>query len=97
MRRVGRLPLVLLTSLTFTVYFGYHAVNGRHGFEARKNLIERSAVLEREIGSLEAVRVKLQRDVALLDAEHPHPDMIELTAADVLGYVWPGTAVIARR
>lgn len=95
MRRAGRLPLVLLTGLTFTVYFCHHAVNGRHGFEAKKHLIERSNIVEQEIGRLEAVRAKLQRDVTLLNSERPHPDMIELIAADVLGFVRADAIVIA--
>ncbi|MCZ7596308.1 MAG: hypothetical protein M5U16_16540 [Hyphomicrobium sp.] len=62
---------MLLLCLGLTAYFVHHAINGRHGFEARSRLIERSALLEFEIKSLEAVRAKLERDVALLAAENP--------------------------
>ncbi len=96
MQRAGRLPLVLLTGLTFSVYFTYHAITGRHGFGARQNLIIRTSALEREIGALEAVRTRLQRDVALLAPEQPHPDIIEFIAADVLGLVRPDAKVVIR-
>ncbi|MGL4395020.1 MAG: FtsB family cell division protein [Hyphomicrobium sp.] len=79
--------LVLLSCLSATGTFAYHAVYGRHGLEARNQLIERSTLIEFEIRSLEAVRSKLERDVALLAPELPHPDMVEEIARDVLGYV----------
>ena len=68
---------MLLLCLGLTAYFAYHAINGRHGLEARKILIERSSLLEFEIKSLEAVRAKLERDVALLAPDLPDPDMVE--------------------
>ena len=68
---------MLLLCLGLTAYFAYHAINGRHGLEARKSLIERSSLLEFEVKSLEAVRAKLERDVALLAPDLPDPDMVE--------------------
>lgn len=94
MRRHHRLSPVLLGSLTFAVYFAYHALNGSHGFQARQKLIERASMLERDISRLEAVRTKLQRDVALLAPEQPHPDMVALIAAEVLGYVRADALVV---
>jgi cell division protein FtsB len=94
MRRNHRLPLVLLGSLALAVYFAHHAVNGSHGFQARQKLIERSRVLERDIGRLESVRSRLQRDVALLAPEQPDPDMLVFVAADVLGYVAADAMVV---
>lgn len=90
----GRLPLVLIGSLTLAVYFAHHALNGSHGLHARHKLIERSSALEAEIARLEAVRAVLQRDVALLSAEAPDRDMVALIAADVLGYVSPDALVV---
>jgi cell division protein FtsB len=58
---------VLLLCGGLTVYFGYHTIKGRHGLEARARLIERSTTLEREIGTLETVRARLERELALLD------------------------------
>lgn len=86
---------MLLLCLGLTAYFAYHAINGRHGLEARKQLIERSSLLEFEIMSLEAVRAKLARDVALLSPDLPDPDLVEEIARDVLGFARPGDRVIA--
>jgi len=91
-----RQVLVLLACLTSSAYFGYHALHGRHGLEARNQLIERSNLLDFEIKSLEAVRLKLERDVALLSPDQPDADIVEEIARDVLGYVRPDDNLIAR-
>jgi cell division protein FtsB len=80
-----------------TAYFAHHAINGRHGLEVRSTLIERSALLEFEIKSLEAVRAKLKRDVALLSPERPNPDIVEEIARGVLGFVDPDDRVVTGR
>ena len=82
----GRLPLVLLGSLALTIYFAHHALNGSHGLQARRQLLQRSSMLEAQIAGLETVRAKLQRDVALLAPEQPDPDFVAQVAADILGY-----------
>lgn len=92
-----RLPLVLLGSLSLAIYFAYHAVNGSHGLQVRQRLMLRSSMLERNVGRLEAVRAKLQRDVALLSPEQPDADMVAWIAADVLGYVPADAMVVGRR
>lgn len=94
--RLGQV-LVLLAGLSSTAYFVYHALHGHHGLEARNQLIERSDLLEFEIKSLEAVRSKLERDVALLAPEIPNADLVEEIARDVLGYVHPADRVIPDR
>lgn len=96
-RIAWRQVLVLLSCLSSIGYFGYHALHGRHGLEARNQLIERSNLLEFEIKSLEAVRMKLERDVALLAPELPNTDMVEEIARDVLGYVHPNDTLISER
>lgn len=88
---------MLLLCLSMTAYFAHHAINGRHGLEVRSRLIERSALLEFEIKSLEAVRAKLKRDVALLAPDVPDPDIVEELARDVLGFVDPHDRVVTRR
>jgi cell division protein FtsB len=82
--------------LGFTAYFAYHAIYGRHGLEVRSQLTERSALLEFEIKSLEVVRARLKRDVALLSPDQPDSDLVEEIARDVLGFVRPDDFVIAR-
>ena len=85
---------MLLLCLGLTAYFVYHAINGRHGFEVRSKLIERSALLEFEIKSLEAVRAKLEHDVALLSPDKPDPDLVEEISREVLGFVRPDDQLI---
>ena len=92
-----RQVLVLLACLLSTAYFGLHALSGRHGLEARNQLIERANLLAFEIRSLEAVRAKLERDVALLAPELPNSDLVEEIARDVLGYVHPADRLISQR
>jgi cell division protein FtsB len=88
--------LVLLLCASLTAYFAYHAMNGRHGLEARQELTERASLLEFELKSLEAVRARLVRDVALLRPDMPHPDIVEEIARDVLGFSRPGETILAR-
>lgn len=79
-----------------TGYFMHHAIYGRHGFEVRVRLIERSSMLEFENKSLEAVRSNFARDIALLAPDTPAPDMVEEIARDVLGYSYPTDKIIRR-
>jgi cell division protein FtsB len=87
--------LVLLACLTSSAYFGCHALHGRHGIEARDRLVERANLLDFEIKSLEAVRDKLKRDVALLSPDRPDADLVEEIARDVLGYVHPQDVLVS--
>jgi cell division protein FtsB len=93
-RRNGRPRqiLVSLFCLSALAYFAYHAVIGKRGLEARKVLIERSRQLEPQIGRLEAVRTRLDREVALLNARDS--DLIEELAIELLGFARPGDRVI---
>jgi cell division protein FtsB len=85
---------VLLLCLGFTAYFAYHTMHGRHGLEARDRLLERESVLQFEIQSLEAVRAKLERDVALLRPDIPDSDFVEEIAREVLGFAHPQDRVV---
>ncbi|MEZ5900916.1 MAG: septum formation initiator family protein [Hyphomicrobium sp.] len=88
---------MLLACLVSSAYFGFHALHGRHGLDARNQLLERSALLDFEIKSLETVRSKLERDVALLSPQKPDPDMVEEIARDVLGYVRPDDVIVPQQ
>jgi cell division protein FtsB len=85
---------VLLACLMSTAYFAYHVRYGRHGLDARAELIERNSLLDFELQSLDTVRSKLERDVALLSPEIPNSDLVEETARDVLGYVYPSDRIV---
>lgn len=88
---------VLLVCLLFTAYFGYHAIQGRHGLEARSRLINRSIALEREIRALETVRTGLERDVALLAETNPDADFIDELARSMLGFARPHDRILIER
>jgi cell division protein FtsB len=89
-----RQATVLLLCLGLTAYFAFHIRNGRHGLEAREKLLERESALEFEIQSLEAVRAKLERDVALLRPDLPDPDFVEEIAREVLGFAHPRDQIV---
>jgi cell division protein FtsB len=85
---------VLLLCLGLTTYFAYHTLNGRHGLAARERLLERESALQFEIESLEAVRAKLERDVALLRPDLPDSDFVEEIAREVLGFAHPRDRIV---
>jgi cell division protein FtsB len=80
--------------LCLTTYFAYHAIQGRHGLEARTKLISRSAQLEQEIKVLEAVRARLDHETALLNESTPDPDYVDELARQMLGYARPGDRLL---
>lgn len=88
---------VLLLCGGLTVYFGYHTINGRHGLETRTRLIERSAALEREIKSLETVRVRLERELALLNDPNVDLDYVEELARRQLGLAARDDRILVER
>ncbi len=97
MRRPLRSFLVLLGCAIISAYFIHHAINGKHGFEARTRLTERTAVLAREIRSLEAAQARLRRDVGLLASDPPWRDMTEEIAQRDLGLAYPTDVVLLAR
>ena len=85
---------MLLICACLAGYFGYHAIQGKHGLEARSRLIERSTVVEREIRSLETVVATLELEVALLSPLKPDPDYVDELARDILGFARPGDMIL---
>jgi cell division protein FtsB len=89
--------LLLVITASSGGYFAHHAINGRHGWNARLALHDRQSLLEFERVGLESVRSKLARDVQLLTPDVPDADFVEEIARDVLGYVHPADRIIASR
>lgn len=85
---------MLLICACLIGYFGYHAIQGKHGLDARSRLIARSTTLERDIGGLETVLASLERDVALLSETRPDPDYVEELARDILGFARPDERIM---
>ena len=84
--------LVSLCRLSALGCFVHHTISGKRGYEARSRLIERSSMLESQIGRLEAARARLERDVRLLDAGDP--DLVEELAVETLGFARSGDRVV---
>ncbi len=78
-------------------YFAYHLQTGDHGLEARTKLEGRKAVLEGEFAGLEAVRLRLERDVALLRPESLDPDMLDERARAILNLAHQDDLIMLKR
>jgi cell division protein FtsB len=91
-----QLPVLLICACLIG-YFGYHAIQGKHGLEARFCLVERSAQLEREIKALEAVLASLEAETALLSEAKPNPDYVEELARDILGFARHDEQILIER
>lgn len=78
-------------------YFGYHLQNGDHGLEAHADLERRKNVLEGELGGLREVRLRIERDVALLEPESLDPDMLDERARAILNLAHPDDLVMMKR
>ncbi len=87
--------LVLLTCIGLTSYFAFHAISGKHGLKAHSRLVSQSAVLKGQIADLEAVRARLESQIALLSAADP--DYISELAGRLLGYSARADIVVVER
>ncbi len=86
--------LVPLLCVGLMSYFVYHAINGRHGLEARAQLRLRANALEQKLVGLETVRRNLERDVALLQSDNLDPDMLEEQARRILTFAHPNDVIL---
>jgi cell division protein FtsB len=75
-------------------YFGYHLFAGDRGIESRARLKSRVSALEGELKGLQAVRARLDRDVALMRADKLDPDMLDERARGILNFSHPNDIVI---
>ena len=78
-----------------SLYFGYHAIKGRHGLEARLRLAAKAEALEQRLAGLETDRARLERRISLLQDDHLDLDLLDETARAALGFVRPGEIVLA--
>ena len=77
-------------------YFGYHLQNGDHGLTSRTDLGRRAA-LEGELEGLREVRLRIERDVALLEPDSLDPDMLDERARAILNLAHPDDLVMMKR
>ncbi len=92
-----RSACVTLICFGFLGYFAYHLFVGDHGLEARVRLESKVKILEGELGSLVAVRERIERDVALMRADKLDPDMLDERARAVLNFSHPNDIVIMNK
>ena len=85
---------VVLLCMGLAGYFGYHAIKGRHGFEAHLRLSAKERALTEQLAGLEAVLSSLRRDVSLLQDEHLDEDSLDEAARASLGYAGQGEVVM---
>ena len=85
-----------LVSLGLICYFGYHAVQGKHGLKARAELNYRIERLETELAGLRAKRGLLERNVALMHPSKIDPDMLDEQARLLLNLAHPDDITIMR-
>ncbi|MEO0620479.1 MAG: septum formation initiator family protein [Pseudomonadota bacterium] len=93
-RRTVRQNLALGMCFIVLGYFGFHAVEGRHGLESRAVLLERAATLKARLAGLEVDRLRLSRDVDLLRSDRIDPDMLAEQARRVLVMTHPDDVVV---
>jgi len=92
-----RSAFITLTCFGFLGYFAYHLFAGNHGLEARARLESEVKLLNAELKGLEAVRGRLDRDVALMRADELDPDMLDERARAVLNFSHPNDIVIMNK
>ena len=89
--RKAYVPIICLGLLG---YFAYHLFVGDHGLEASARLNNQVSALEGELAGLEAMRLRLDRDVALLRSGKLDPDMLDERARTILNFSHPDEVVI---
>lgn len=92
--RISRSLVVSSIAIGLAGYFGYHAIAGRYGLDARGDLLLREHALRKEVARLESVRSVLLRDTALLADKSVDPDMLDERARVMLRYARAGDVVI---
>jgi cell division protein FtsB len=88
---------ITLICFGFLGYFAYHLFVGNLGLEARARLENEVKLLNAELKGLEAVRGRLDRDVALMRADNLDPDMLDERARAVLNFSHPNDIVIMNK
>jgi cell division protein FtsB len=75
-------------------YFTYHLIVGDHGLDSHAQLQTQLKTVEGELKGLQAVRERLDRDVALMRADKLDPDMLDERARTILNFSHPNDIVI---
>ncbi|TPW31362.1 FtsB family cell division protein [Pararhizobium mangrovi] len=94
--RLGRLTVPCLAAV-FLSYFGYHAVNGDLGLNARVQLEAKRAELSKTLDGLRHQREGLEQRASLLKGDTLDRDMLDIQSREMLDVTSPDDIVIFRR
>ena len=82
--RPSRQTSVLLVCTVLTIYFGHHAINGRHGLGARSDLLVKAETLKERLAVLSTMHARLEHEAAMLSDPVIDLDMLDETARSAL-------------
>ncbi|MCV0396842.1 MAG: septum formation initiator family protein [Rhizobiaceae bacterium] len=94
-RNTGRLIVPAVAAL-FLSYFGYHAVHGEYGLNARYGYEDRARELSAQLETLRSERERLEARNLLLHNGSIERDMLDEQARRALDYVRADEIVIMR-
>lgn len=83
-------------AIAFLAYFGFHAVNGDLGLNAKVQIEARRDRLQKELDALVAERTELEHRSALLQDGTMDADMVDQQARAMLEFARPDDLVIYR-
>lgn len=89
--------LLYIVSGSAIAYFAYHAYNGDHGLNAKRNYEQEAAKLEAELATLKAQRRAIEHKVSLLDPRNLDPDLLDEEGRRQLDFVNAKDLVLLRR
>lgn len=94
-----RLKSAVMPVLTVTLlgYFGYHAIEGAHGFKAWVRLSGEKTVLQEKAAVAHERRAAMENKVALLKPDNLDPDLLSERVREVLGFAHQNEVVIYDR
>ncbi len=93
--RGGQMGMLLLLFLGLIAYFGYHAVKGQYGLEARTAIGARVKSLEAELKLIKAEREGFERRAsAMTVGAGGDKDLIEEQARLILNFAHPDDIIL---
>jgi cell division protein FtsB len=97
-KRKSKLSRLIIpaVAISFFAYFGFHAVHGAYGLNAKMHLEHRAMELRAQLSEIVAEREALEKRVALLDNTTLERDMLDERARDLLNVARPDEIVIYR-
>ena len=93
--KLGRL-IVPAAATVFFAYFGYHAVHGEYGLNAKMHLEHRAMELKAKLADLVEEREAMEKRVSLLENATLERDMLDERARAMLNVARPDEIVIYR-